>query len=300
MKKIRTVTGFISYLSGDEEPLNEFKYSYKEYDSEQNLIKEVTYTGEGEIETASAYKFDGSNVLIEEIHYLNETEVAERIEYKYDENGAHRLIEKTYSDGSKNIQNFSQNGKIVKILITNEDNEFEGEIIRELDARGNAVKETVYNYQRKIEQRFICEYDAGNFLTRLVEFGDNDEFIIEKLYHYNEKGLMTKETHLSERGKLVDMWQWEYDENGNTLLQRSNDIIKRYYYDDNKRLIRDESIHIPAESVISSNNYKYDDKGLLIEVESYEMGEQYQVQPAIMARSASIHTRIRYEYELFA
>ena len=99
MEKIRSITGYTSFVGEDDISNKEYKSSYREFDHNQNVIKDIVYNEEDEFETASGYKFNEANILLEEIHYLSESEVSEQLTYKYGNNGDLSEIETIYSDG---------------------------------------------------------------------------------------------------------------------------------------------------------------------------------------------------------
>ena len=51
--------------------------------------------------------------------------------------------------------------------------------------------------------------------------------------------------------------------------------------------------------VESFTEYKFDEDGMLAQSRSFEMGEQYQMEPGVMARTKLNFVVIRYEYEFF-
>ena len=110
MKKIKSITGYTSLIADDGTEFNPYKSSYREFNPAEELIKDITFTTEGEIETASGYRFDESGHLTEELHYLNDTEVAEKLTFKYTPDGELKETETTYSDGSKSIQTRIRHG----------------------------------------------------------------------------------------------------------------------------------------------------------------------------------------------
>lgn len=300
MKKNKTITSYKAFINEENNPVNEYKYSYQEYDFNQNLIKEVFYLKDGHIETASAYKFNESNVMIEEIHYLSDTDVGERVLYKYYNNMDFRSIETIYSDGSKSIKLFKRNGQVLSVTIVNENNKFEGEEISKFDNQENVTEEIIMDEKRDIRQKFLHEYDRRGLLISTTESGENEEFIVKKIFEYNNKNQMIKETHISERGILINVIRSEYNTEGELILQQQgNKYLIKISYDDKKRRRRDETINLSNNLAEASKIYKYDENDLLTEEISYEMGQQYQLEPGVLGRSGSFNIRIKFHYEFY-
>lgn len=299
MKKIRSIIGYTSFVGEDGISENEYKSSYQEYDHNQNVIKDIIYTEDGEFETASEYKFNEANVLLEEIHYLNETDVAERLAYIYDDNENLNEIEITYSDGSKSIKKTSKNGQVLSVTIVDENNNLEGTEIRKIDANGNVVEEIIYDENKNIQQKFLHIYDSEYQIISTTEFGVNEGFIIKKVFEYDGQKHIIKETHYSERGKQINVIISEYNEQGELCSQQyDNNYAIKISYDEEGRRVRDETINLSNELTESLKVYKYDENNFLIEKISYEMGQQYELEPRVLARASSnyISTRLHYEF----
>ena len=48
MKKIRSIIGYTSFVGEDGVSENEYKSSYQEFDHNQNVIKDIIYTEDGD------------------------------------------------------------------------------------------------------------------------------------------------------------------------------------------------------------------------------------------------------------
>jgi len=300
MKKIKSITGYTAFIGEDGIPENQYKSFYQEFDINQNIIKDVIYTGDGEIETASGYKFNESNILIEEIHYLNETDVAERLVYKSNNNGDLSEIETTYSDGSKTIKKINRNGQVLSVVILDEDNKLEGEEIRKFDEQGNVLEEVIYNENKNIKQKSLYEYDSKGQLINKTEFGENEDFVIRKTFDYNNKGYMIKKSHFSEHGKLINVVTAEYNEEGELILQQyDNKYLIKITYDDKNRKIKDETMNLSNNLVEALKVYEYDENDFLIEEISYEMGQQYELGPGVLGRTNSNYMSTKHQYQFY-
>lgn len=300
MKKIKSITTHTAFIREDGIPENEYKSSYQEFDINQNIIKDVIYTINGEIESASGYKFNESNILIVEIHYLNEADVAERLVYKYDNNRDLCETETTYSDGSKSFKKVNRNKQILSVSTLDEDNKLEGKEIKKFDKEGNVFEEVIYDENKNIIQKFLHDHDNENQLISTIEFSENERFVIKKIFKYNNKGHIIMESHHSERGKLIKTIISEYNEEGElTLQQYGNNYLIKISYDDKKRRIKDETINLSKNLIEALKLYKYDENDFLTEQISYEMGQQYELAPGAFGRTNSNYMSTKYQYEIY-
>ncbi len=301
MNKIKSITGFTSFIGDDGTEFNEHKSTYQEFNTGHEMIKDITFTQEGEIETASGYKFDEFGNLTEELHYLNDTEVAEKLTFKYESDGELKEIETTYSDGSKSIQKRIRHGHELFIKTFDEDNRIEGEEVQKFDSKGNILERMVYDEDKTIQQKFTYEYDGKDLLKSIIEYGMKEEFIIKKNFEYNAGGQPVKELHFSERGKLFNTIVSEYNDKGNLISQRSgNSLLTRISYDDKGRKIKEETIDLSTGTTVAFKINTYDDIGLLSETISYDMGQEFQMEPGLFARSGSRRVKTKFQYEFFA
>lgn len=299
MAQIRKLTKFVGIVNDNDEVTNEFKSLYQEFDENNNIIREVEYHSNGEIENASGYKYDADNRLIEEIHYFDEEEVGEIIRFKLDEKGRPLEIETTFADGGKSVKKITRTERRLNINTFDEENEFEGEECIMFNSDGKPVEEIHYDEDREIFQRTVFEYNEEGKLSKRTNYGNKNEFLVETLIDYDEHGHMAKQVQLNQKGKVVNTTFLEYDANGNELLQQNNVYLMRSAYDDQGRLISEETVRRGNNMVESFTEYIYDENGLKVQERSFEMGDPYQLEPGVMTRTGSSFKRTRYEYEFY-
>jgi len=297
MAKIRRLTRFVGLIGEDDRPISEFKQFVQEFDEHQNCIKEIEFNKDGEIENASGYKFNGQNKKIEEIHYFNEDEIGEQIRYKLDDEGKTVEIETIYADDAKSIKQIKRSANLIEAGIYDEDGDLEGEEIVKLNSNGQPLEEIQYDEGKKIVQRFTYEYDKEDNMTTRTEYGEGNIFIVKMNFEYDKQGNLVRTDQFNQKGKPFGMTIYQYDEKGNQILMQTNRHIQRSAFDEEGKLLSREIMNRANNIVESFNEYKYDDHGLVIEERTFEMGDAYQLQPAIFTRTDSNLQVTRYEYE---
>ncbi len=300
MRKIKSITAYTSFIGEEGLPENEYKSSYKKFDHNQNLIQHIVYTRDGEWETGIDRDFNEANLLLQEVYYLNDTDVGERIVYRYDDQDELLEKETTYADGSQSIRISSTQGLLQSITVVNEQGKREGEELRKYDARGNVLEEVIYDENKKVRQKRVHTYDAENQLISTTKWEENESFVVKMVFEYDEQKRISRETHYDKRGNQLTEITSEYTAQGQLVSQKEENkyVIKRSY-DDAGRLIKNETLTLPKEMTESLKIYQYDEDNLLIEKTFFEMGQQYEIEPNVVGRTASTFTRTRFRYEFY-
>ena len=299
MVKIRRLTKYVGVAGENNESVNEFKRYFQEFDEKQNCIKEVEFNPGGEIENASGFKYNDQNKMIEEIHYFDEDEVGEHIKYKLDEEGKRLEIETIYADNTKSIKRISRSDHSISAQTIDEDGELEGQEWVKFDDKGRPVEEVQLDEERNILQRSVFEYnDSGNVHAR-INYGENDEFQMKSLFEYDAQNNLIKLTQLNKKNKVIASYNYEYDKNGNQVFQQNNHHLIHTEYDDQGRVIIEETKNRTNNMIEKLIEYKYEEHGLVIEERMFSMGDAYQLEPGVLSRTASSFLVTRYEYEFY-
>ena len=298
MENIKTVTGTTAFIGENGNAENEYKSSYQEFDKQQNIIKEIYYTIDGEIETKNEYKFNESNLLIEEIHFLDEIEIADQLNYFYNDDKKLYKIETRYSDGSQSIKTIDRTKSKTTATILDEENNFEGEEIQIFDQEGNVIEEIIYDEDKKISQKFTHTYNDKNQMTSITEYGEDEEFIIKRTLEYNEEGKIIMESHYNRHDKLTKQIALEYNDDGEVITQQiGNSYLIKTTFDDKKRRIKDETIDLSNNVIADLKEYKYDENNLLIEEISYKMGQPNELEQGVFGKKRSNYISTKFTYE---
>jgi YD repeat-containing protein len=299
MKKVKKITRYRRFVDDNDNLLNEYKSSFQEFDSNNNTIKEVDFTQSGEIETASGFKYDEQNRLVEEIHYFDDEEVGEIIRYKYNEEGKTSEIETTYADGSISLKKVSRSENALTVKAFDEDGELDGEEIVKYNADGKVIEEISIDEDKVVVDRKVYTYNEKNQLASKTNFGPKEEFLQKLVFEYDKNGNVSRETQLNRKDKPVRQVIYTHN-NDNKLIEWENlQYIQQMKYDEEGRLIYEETRNRNSDMVESFTEYRFGEDGLLAETRSFVMGEQYQLEPGVYARGKLTFIINRHNYEFF-
>ena len=299
MRKIKKISTYTALVGKDEETRHEYRNSFQEFDGNQNIIKEVKFHSNGEVESASGFKFDKSDRLIEEIHYFEDDQVGEIISYKLNADGKMIEIETTYADASKSVKKMSRFENMISVKSYDEDGELEGEDLIKYDGDGNILEEIKFDEERVMNQRTVNEYNGDRQLIGKTKYGENEEFLVRAVYDYDENGNSVRETQLNEKGKLINQIGYEYDENGEQIAWQNNNYLHKTNYDKKGRVLNEETKNRVNNMVENFTEYRYNEYDKVVEERTFSMGQQYELQPGIYGRTGSDLLVTRYEYEYF-
>lgn len=297
--KIRKRTELHSLVDSNDEIKTQFKRGFQEFDDRGNMLKDVVFKPNGEIESALGYTYDERNRLTEEIHYYEGGDTGERIRFKLDEEGNRIEIETTYADGSISLKKIVRFENMVSVKSYDEDGDFESEELIKYNDKGGVIEEIEYNEDRNIVKQDIYEYDEKDRLKSKTEYAENNEFIVKILVEYNEKGNVSSETHLTRKNEVLRKNSYEYDEAGNQIGWGNNQHITKTSLDDNGNPVKEEVLNAANGLVENFKEFKYNEQGLLAEERTFTLGEQYELEPGVVARTQSAFIVTGYEYEFF-
>lgn len=299
MAKIKQLIKHFAVVDKDDNPINEFVQYKQEFDENQNCVKEVEFNPSGEVESASGYKYNDQHKMIEEIHYFDQDEIGEIIKYKLNEEGKPEEIETVYADDAKSIKKINRTEFLLSVKTYDEANDLEGEETIKFDQKDRPVEEVQTDEEGNIVQRSLYEYDDNDKVISRINYGEKNEFLVKATFEYDNKGNLIKIVQQNQKGKLISSLLYSYDERDNQVISQSNHHIERTAYDEQNRIINKENVNRSNNVVENFTQYKYGDHGLLIEERIFGMGDQYQLEPGVFARTGSNLTLLRYEYEFY-
>ncbi len=299
MANIKRLTKYSAIMGENDEPVNEFKSFMQEFDDNKNCLKEVEYAPNGEMESASAYKYNDQYKMIAEVHYFEKDEVGETIKYKLDEEGKPVEIETTYADNGKSIKKITRSESLLTVKTFDEDGEAEGEETIKYDNKNRPIEELQIDEDGDIVQRSVYEYDDSDQIINRTDYGAKDEFLVSTIFEYDNTGNMVKRLQLSKKGKLIASNIYEFDKNGNRILVQNNHHLLRTAYDDKNRIVSEETVNRSNNLVEGFTEYKYGDHDLVIEERTFEMSNSNQQDALSFGGTAANLLLTRYEYEFY-
>jgi len=299
MVKIKQLSKYTAFVGEDNQAVNEFKSLHQEFDEQQNLLKEVEYSASGEVESSSAFQYNDQNKMVAEIHYFEEDEVGETINYHLDEEGKPSTIETTYGDSGKSIKKISRSEQLLTVKIVDEEGEPEGEETVKFDHKHRPIEETQIDEEGHISQRSVYEYNDSDELVSRIDYGENNELHSKTTFAYNEAGKLIQSIKRTGSGNLINSVLYEYDANGNRTLLQNSHHQQHTTYDDQNRIIIEETINRSNNMVEGFTEYKYGDHGLVVEERNFDMGNSNSQDPLSFGNSKSNLIITRYEYEFY-
>ncbi len=244
-KKIKSVRLFKHDNAGkkDSDQGNKgYKYSMTDFDENGNVVLEVRFNPDEELEDKYIYKYDNKNQLIEEIHYLSYKDIAEHKTYDIDEKGKIVKVYKHYNDGSKDTieHRYNENDLLIEQLTIDSYEEIEAKNVYGYENE-NLILEEVYEYDELISKqsfsydekgniieenkwteddgnlRRVNEYDKNDKLVKVLFYNKKEELAAKTEYSYNESGKINEVTEEDQHGKNTTTIQ--YDDKGNAVEQ---------------------------------------------------------------------------------
>lgn len=211
------------------------------FDNFGNVLSEVYYSEDGNLEHKIVRTFDDNKHQLSELLYYSEDEVAEEMLLVRDLNA--KLIKKIkkYADGGDSITTFSYNDAGLPIRISTKDADGDIEEEEIYDYNGELIiKKVVVNSYNEQESCESFVYDSENrVVEHVVENPDSYERMLRvydgellkavEIYGKNENGLKKyeytydenkKPIEINERGKMgASLTKLSYDEFGNDILE---------------------------------------------------------------------------------
>lgn len=265
MKQIKNISSYIRV--GNEDPI---KTEYNEYDQNGNLILSEKYDEGGTLIEKSEFTYNDNNLKTEEKQYLSETELAEEHFFIYTEEGQLSEIKKRFAEGyeSRRTIELDSVSKNRTELELDEDGEIEEKHVW-IYSNGNLREQAEYDDRDKLVRKTQYDFDDNNRLIEEREYEKKDKKPTQvKQYTYqNEEEKIHGLKVLNRKGKIINQYQLQYDEQGRVVKQISpisgsievehiselermersidaNGNIRqetKFLYDDQKNLIKEET-----------------------------------------------------------
>ncbi len=281
--------------SAFDEDVNEVGYPYleRDYSAEGNLLREVTFNMEGEIQEHLAYEYDEKGRRITMRNYLDDEEVIETVRYVYENDDKPVLATKKYADGSEDYigYQYDSEGNLIKKVVINEDEENE-----EFEQWKYINGKEVWYERREYDEPVFREeqdYDSeGRAVVITMWEADIDKTTIHKLF-YNEDGQRNRIEKYNDAGKLISVTQIHSFKDGEPLeiSETTGTTISRasYRYDDKGQMILQQDFN-NSNDLINEVRRTYTEDGLIssTEVITDRLGE-----------GMNQHYRIEYLYEFY-
>ncbi|MCB2218827.1 MAG: hypothetical protein KQI35_00425 [Bacteroidetes bacterium] len=284
----------IYYPNGPENPPSQTGHKASEtfYNEEGNIIEELKFRPNGQLDEKYVASYDTRGNLLEEKSYLDDPEPADHKSYERDENGKLIRMFRHYIDGSKdtiNITYDNQNHPVRKETIDSydevesiEERSYQGDNMTkrkiteydevvleeslEYDQDGNLIKQTKWSIDEE-DITWVNHFNTEGSLVKALKYGPNDKLLARSDYHYNDQGQLTSFEEESGYGKSETTL--EYDDKGNAILQKEEN---------------------PEGEINNRVSRKFNDQGQILETEVFM---------DFHGQAPSQHYTLKYEYTYF-
>ena len=263
-----------------------------EYDKEGRILRHINKNDASCIlGSRKEYEYDAAGNLTRETCYeLRDGEVKYWIEYRDAKDDAVdellRIGSKYEGEGNLVSENvYNREGDLIRYILYREDRtvyvviEYKGAdcVLRQIDydKQGNLVSRREFEYDAAGNQTLMADYDAdGNI--EVHESYDCDTYQVIHCYwptehEYDPAGNLIKSVDYDYEGNIEYVTEYTYDEAGNLLLQKIDNVyVYGYEYDSTGNMIK--KIEVPD---LQWKEYEYDRENRVIKMTEYLHGKVY-------------------------
>lgn len=232
------------------EPQEELLLTENHYDdSNTNLIKEIQYGENGQVEQLMLFEYDEKGFLISEELRDASGEVLERKTYEPDDKGQVAFEFIHYADGSADKIQF------------------------DYDAEGRLVSKQQYDDEGMLEWLSKLAYNGDKPISEITETADG-ELVSENTFEYDAKGFLVTALINNIEESLWLKKEFEYDEFGNKkaiiTFNKDGQAVERIKFENDDK---GRPIGVVEENRRQKNTQRleYDEKGEIIFQEEYDV-----------------------------
>ncbi len=296
IRRIRTFASI--HPEPQKHPESWFLQELKEFSEKGNLVLHEVYEQAGVVDHRSIFRYTPKGDLLAEILYKSDGTLWETTTYVRSKKGKLEEIHHQYEDGSSTITHISGNKSEEIIRIQDEKNVLDSLTHKQFDAEGRLVKETVLNGEEETEQELHFKYDEEGRLIERLDIDAKNEVQIKYSLRYDHMGNLTTKLGITQEGKIAERHSYQYDAEGKLIEERENGLQVQYTYDQDGKCIKEETLN--AQGVPeATRHFSYNKEGLLSGSFSYHTGDQYEIEPQVVARTKPSYLSTRIEYEYF-
>jgi len=299
-KKIKKIEEYTQLTNTNGEVVNEFITYRQELNEAGKTVLDAAWESNGALQNKSTYTYDDKGNQISQKVFLDEENVSEEWTYAYDEQ--QKLIQKTveYADGS--ISSYQKNiepENTFEWVAKDEDGEFEGKEISKFNNNDLLLINIEEDDEGFELLRKEFEYDENDNMISQTIF-ENGEPLSKEIMKYDANNNLIHSVSLSPGGNKISETKYYYNENNKLSYRDINDEMRvEYTYDENGNQTEIKQTNLQTELNLGLVQFKYNEEGVLIEKLVYEMGAQYELEPGVVGRSASVHQKVIIKHEYF-
>ncbi|MEM6767298.1 MAG: hypothetical protein AAF824_17400 [Bacteroidota bacterium] len=296
---IRRIKTFASiHPEPEKHPESWFLQELKEFSEKGNLVLHEVYEQAGKVDHRSIFRYSGKGDLLAEILYKADGTLWETTTYIRGKKGRLDEIHHQYEDGSSTVTRVSYQNHTEEIRILDEEGSLDSLTKKKFDLDGNLIEEILLNEQEEIEQQLQFSYDEEGRLTERLDIDAKNEVQIKYSLRYDERGNLATKLGITQEGKIAERYSYLYDREGRLVEERENGLVVQYSYDQEGKCVKEETLN--AQGVPeATRHFRYNKEGLLSGSFSYQTGDQYEIEPQVVARTKPSYLSTRIEYEYF-
>lgn len=230
--------------------------SEKEYDLNNNIVKEIGYRPDGWIENHYTNKYNEKNQRIEHSIFDEDNQLLETHKFDYDADGkvigeACYYAEMDDSDYTHYV--YDQEGLLIEKRNLDSDGELYT-LVKFTYANQLMVREEHYNDEMRLESEKVFEYNPeGKLLMELeMDHLENDKHTHR--YEYDAAGYKIKSLFYNKKDQLAIKSIFEYDDKGRNVTLIDEDVhgitITRYTYNDRGQMELQEKFNEEEELLV--------------------------------------------------
>ncbi len=269
----------------------EYILNHREFDDNNNLVKEISYNADGSIEHINELKYDSLAYLIEELLYYEDNEIADHRKFERDEKGNILKEFVFYNDETYDTIHYKYDSdmNLLEKNTVNADGETDDKEIFEY-SKGNNILHALFDGNNKKHSEHTYEYNDAGKITELTEWDSDKNKKIRTVNKYNDDGILIKQLRYL-NDDLIAKLVFELDDKNKVYEVLDEDTqhknILKFSYDDRDNVI--EEAEYGVNDVLNhSIKRSYNDNNDVTESIVY------------LNKSKEGYTenyRIRYEYE---
>jgi len=259
------------------------KYSTTRFDEKGNVLEEIKFNEDGEIDDRIINTYDKNGKLIDMKNYYADEELAEHNSYERNDKGHVVVSYKHYQDGEKDTVKYLYNSDdqlVEKITIDSYNEEESRETItyqagkatqRKVVEYDELVLEENFSYGNNMQleehskwsveeedARYVNRFDEKGRIAKILKYNLKKELIAKTEYQYNEDDSINE--IVEEVPGQKNTTSMEYDAQGNTIKQTEKNqdgeivhIVSRKYNEANE--LMETSVEVFNLDAGVSNGY---------------------------------------------
>jgi YD repeat-containing protein len=278
--------------------------SVKEFDLNNNIVKEIGYRPDGWIENHYTNKYNDKNQRIEHSIFDEDNQLMETHKFDYDEAG--KIIGEAcyYAEmDDKDYTHFiyDEDGLLIEKRNMDSDNELYT-LIKFTYTDKLMTHEEHFSDEMKLESEKVFEYNSEGKLITEMEMDHLEKDKHTHKYEYDEAGHRTKSLFYNKKDQLAIKSVFEYDDQGQNVALIDEDVhgitITRYTFNDDGQMELQEKFNAEEELLVKWV-YEYSGEELIktttfIREESENKSDESEEEHEMVKRVTTEH-----EYEFF-